>query len=108
MGVGKQTGHRRCASPHGCRSLYEEQQVPPDLIVGESYNINAVGTAATASVTVKLGTYVNPEPLPCRNQHRFQVFTAQASRLGLLLLKGGIHEKTVNAIVKRRRKQRPV
>ena len=86
----------------------KNNKFPPTLIVGESYNINAVGTAATASVTVKLGTYVNPEPLPCRNQHRFQVFTAQASRLGLLLLKGGIHEKTVNAIVKRRRKQRPV
>jgi prepilin-type N-terminal cleavage/methylation domain-containing protein len=33
---------------------------PPTLIVGEAYNINAVGTPATAGVTVKLGTYPNP------------------------------------------------
>jgi len=33
---------------------------PPTLIVGETYNINPVGVSATASVTVKLGTYANP------------------------------------------------
>ena len=33
---------------------------PPTLIVGETYNINAVGVSATAGVTVKLGTYANP------------------------------------------------
>ena len=33
---------------------------PPTSIVGEAYNINVVGTPATAGVTVKLGTYPNP------------------------------------------------
>jgi prepilin-type N-terminal cleavage/methylation domain-containing protein len=30
---------------------------PPSLIVGETYNINVVGTASTAKTPVKLGTY---------------------------------------------------
>jgi prepilin-type N-terminal cleavage/methylation domain-containing protein len=30
---------------------------PPTSVVGETYNINAVGTAATAKTPVKLGTY---------------------------------------------------
>ena len=30
---------------------------PPTLVVGETYNKNAVGTAATATSPVKLGTY---------------------------------------------------
>ena len=30
---------------------------PPTGVVGETYNINAVGTAATATTPVKLGTY---------------------------------------------------
>ena len=30
---------------------------PPTTVVGETYNINAVGTAATATTPVKLGTY---------------------------------------------------
>jgi prepilin-type N-terminal cleavage/methylation domain-containing protein len=30
---------------------------PPTLVVGETYNINAVGTPATATTPVKLGTY---------------------------------------------------
>jgi len=30
---------------------------PPTKVVGETYNINAVGTAATATTPVKLGTY---------------------------------------------------
>jgi prepilin-type N-terminal cleavage/methylation domain-containing protein len=31
---------------------------PPTLIVGETYNINAVGASATATTPVKLGTYL--------------------------------------------------
>jgi prepilin-type N-terminal cleavage/methylation domain-containing protein len=38
----------------------KNNKFPPTLIVGEAYNINAVGTPATAGVTVKLGTYPNP------------------------------------------------
>ena len=30
---------------------------PPTLVVGETYNINPVGTPATATTPVKLGTY---------------------------------------------------
>jgi len=30
---------------------------PPSLVVGETYNINPVGTPATATTPVKLGTY---------------------------------------------------
>jgi prepilin-type N-terminal cleavage/methylation domain-containing protein len=30
---------------------------PPTLVVGETYNINPVGTPATATTSVKLGTY---------------------------------------------------
>jgi hypothetical protein len=30
---------------------------PPSLVVGETYNINAVGTPADAVTPIKLGTY---------------------------------------------------
>jgi type II secretory pathway pseudopilin PulG len=30
---------------------------PPTAVVGETYNLNAVGTSATAKTPVKLGTY---------------------------------------------------
>lgn len=36
---------------------YLKSGFPPSLVVGETYSINAVGTPATATTPVKLGTY---------------------------------------------------
>jgi len=35
----------------------KNSKYPPTLVVGETYNINVVGTSATATTPVKLGTY---------------------------------------------------
>ena len=38
-------------------SYLKSNKFPPTLVVGETYSINPVGTAATATTPVKLGTY---------------------------------------------------